>query len=103
MIHIPTPPHWHALISIAAVILFQILGFTADLAALWGIIGVFVLSFISRHNRKSPLELLSCFIDAARLVCSVSVACACAGIATGRGSSAGRQCKGGSQPHTVSL
>jgi len=79
----PTLKKGVTLISIAAVILFLILGFTADLAALWGIIGVFVLSFISRHNRISPLELLSCFIDAARLVCSVSVACACAGIIIG--------------------
>jgi len=68
------------LISIALVVVILVLGYTADVAALWGVIGVFFLSFFSRHNRMSPVELLSCFIDSARLVCSVSIACACAGI-----------------------
>jgi len=68
------------LISIAVVVFILALGFTADVAALWGAIAVFVLSFFSKHSRMSSVELLSCFIDSARLICSVSIACACAGI-----------------------
>jgi len=71
------------LFSIVAIVLFLVLGFTADVAALWGAVSVFILSFFSRHNRLTPDELLSCFIDAARLVCSVSIACACAGVIIG--------------------
>ncbi len=77
---LPTLKNGITLFSIVFLIGLLIAGYQADYAVFWAIVAVLVLSFFSRSNRVSPVELLSSFIDATRIICSVGAACACAGI-----------------------
>ncbi len=68
------------LLSILLLIGLLIGGYQADYAVFWAIVAVLFLSFFSKSNRVTASELLSSFIDATRVICSVGAACACAGI-----------------------
>ena len=77
---LPTLKNGITLLSIVFLIGLLMAGYQADYAVFWAIVAVLVLSFFSRSNRVSPVELLSSFIDGTRVICSVGAACACAGI-----------------------
>lgn len=77
---IPTLKNGITLLSIVLLIGLLIAGYQADYAVFWAIVGVLILSFFSRSNRVTPVELFSSFIDGTRVICSVGAACACAGI-----------------------
>ena len=77
---LPTLKNGITLFSIVFLIGLLMAGYQADYAVFWAIVAVLALSFFSRSNRVSPVELLSSFIDATRVICSVGAACACAGI-----------------------
>lgn len=77
---IPTLKNGITLLSIVLLIGLLIAGYQADFAVFWAIVAVLFLSFFSKANRVTPAELLSSFIDATRVICSVGAACACAGI-----------------------
>jgi TRAP transporter 4TM/12TM fusion protein len=52
-------------------------------AALWGIVAAFVLSFLRRDTRLTPLGILQLLEDGARVALPVIAACATAGIVAG--------------------
>ena len=59
------------------------MGYTAMMAAFWAILIIFLLSFLRRETRFTPVALLSAFEEGAKSTLTVGMACACAGIIIG--------------------
>lgn len=74
---------WHLLLSIIALIAFLAMGYTAMMAAFWGIIVLFGLSFIRQETRLGPINLLVALESGAKAAMTVGLACACAGVIIG--------------------
>ena len=74
---------WHLLLSIVALVAFLAMGYTAMMAAFWGIIVLFALSFIRSETRLNPISLLVALEGGAKAAVGVGAACACAGIIIG--------------------
>ncbi len=74
---------WHLLIALLVLVTFLLLGYTPMKSAFWGIISLFVLSFIRPETRMSPVDTLAAFEAGVRATVPVTVACACAGLIIG--------------------
>ena len=74
---------WHLLLSLAVLIAFLAIGYTAMMAAFWGIITLVVLSFVSKMTRMSAVDLFAAFEIGVRSTVPVTIACAAAGIIIG--------------------
>ena len=74
---------WHLLIALAVLIYFLMAGYTPMKSAFWGITALFVLSFINRDTRMSPMDLLAALESGIRATMPVTIACACAGLIIG--------------------
>lgn len=74
---------WHLLLSLLVLIVLLALGFSAMLAAFWGIVSVVALSFVNRTTRMSAVDLLAALESGVRATIPVTVACAAAGIIIG--------------------
>ncbi|MEM7777555.1 MAG: TRAP transporter permease [Pseudomonadota bacterium] len=74
---------WHLLIALAVLISFLLVGYTPMKSAFWGIVSLFVLSFIRRETRMSPVDVLAAFEAGVRATVPVTIACACAGLIIG--------------------
>jgi len=74
---------WYNIISLLVIMTFIVLGYSVGMAAFWGIITVFVLSFFSRSHKMTPDGLLIAFCEAARMAVPVSIACAASGLVIG--------------------
>jgi len=84
------PPIWpllkkkgFLLLPLAAIIYLLIAGYTPLMAAFWGIIISFVLSWLSPETRLTPKRLKEAFESGARGSISVACACATVGIVVG--------------------
>jgi len=84
------PPIWpllrkkgFLLIPLIAIIYLLIAGYTPLMAAFWGIIISFVLSWLSKDTRLTPTRLKEAFESGARGSISVACACATVGIVVG--------------------
>ena len=73
----------HLLLTLVALIIFLVAGYTAMMAAFWGIVTVVVLSFIRKETRLTPVNFISGLEEAARAAIVVGIACACAGLIMG--------------------
>jgi len=73
----------HLLLSLVALVMFLIKGYTAMMAAFWAIFTLFLLSFIRKETRLTPTRLISAFEEATKLGVVVGTACATAGIIMG--------------------
>ncbi|SFM46357.1 TRAP transporter permease [Thermodesulforhabdus norvegica] len=73
----------HLFISILVIILLLVFGYTPMFSAFWAIVSIFVLSFLRRETRMTPLDIVSALEEGARAAVPVSVACAAAGIIIG--------------------
>lgn len=73
----------HLLLSLVILIVFLIQGYTATMAAFWGIVVLFVLSFLKKETRLNPMRLIRAFEGTAKTAITVGMACACAGIIMG--------------------
>ena len=77
------------LIPLVAIIYLLIAGYTPLMAAFWGIIVSFVLSWINKETRLTPTRLKEAFEAGARGALSVACACACVGMVVGTGTLTG--------------
>ncbi len=73
----------HLLLAVIALTVFLVYGYTSMMAAFWGILVLFLLSFLRRETRLTPVAFLSAFEEASRASLTVGMACACAGIIMG--------------------
>ena len=74
---------WHLLLSLAVLIGILVVGYTAMMAAFWGIIALVALSFINATTRMSAVDLFAAFETGVRSTVPVTIACAAAGIIIG--------------------
>ena len=74
---------WHLLIALAVLVYFLLVGYTPMKSAIWGLGTLFVLSFINKGTRMSPVDLLAALEAGVRATVPVTIACACAGIIIG--------------------
>jgi len=74
---------WHLLLSLAVLMTLLGLGFSAMMAAFWGIVSIVALSFVNKATRMSPVDILAALEAGVRGTIPVTVACAAAGIIIG--------------------
>jgi len=74
---------WHLLIALAVLVAFLMVGYTPMKSAFWGIVALFVLSFIRPETRMSPVDVMAALEAGVRATVPVTVACACAGLIIG--------------------
>ncbi len=74
---------WHLLIALLVLIYFLIVGYTPMKSAIWELGTLFVLSFIKKETRMSPVDLLAALEAGIRATVPVTIACACAGLIIG--------------------
>ncbi len=74
---------WHLLIALVVLIYFLISGYTPMKSAFWGLVSLFVLSFINKGTRMSPVDVLAALESGSRATMPVTIACACAGLIIG--------------------
>ncbi|MCI6376317.1 MAG: TRAP transporter fused permease subunit [Clostridiales bacterium] len=73
----------HLLLSLVVLVYFLIRGYTAVMAAFWGILVLFLLSFIRKNTRITPRRMIAAFEKVTKTAVTVGMACACAGIIVG--------------------
>ncbi|MCP5371741.1 MAG: TRAP transporter fused permease subunit [Hyphomicrobiales bacterium] len=74
---------WHLLLSLVVLVGLLAFGYTPMSAGFWSILAVIGLSFVSRHTRMSPVDILSAIESGIKAAMPVAIACACAGIIVG--------------------
>ncbi len=74
---------WHLLIALVVLVYFLMIGYTPMKSAIWGIGTLFLLSFINKDTRMSPVDLMAALESGIRATVPVTIACACAGIIIG--------------------
>ena len=74
---------WHLLIALAVLVYFLMIGYTPMKSAIWGLASLFVLSFINKDTRMSPVDLMAALESGIRATVPVTIACACAGLIIG--------------------
>ncbi len=74
---------WHLLIALGVLVAFLLYGYTPMKSAFWGIVSLFVLSFIRPETRMSPVDVMAALEAGVRATVPVTVACACAGLIIG--------------------
>ncbi len=74
---------WHLLIALAVLVYFLLVGYTPMKSAIWGLGTLFLLSFINKGTRMSPVDLLAALEAGIRATVPVTIACACAGLIIG--------------------
>jgi TRAP transporter 4TM/12TM fusion protein len=75
--------HGYLMIPLAMIAALLIIGYSIVLVAIVTSLGTFLLSFTSRATRLSPSRLAASVEATARVTCSLSATCACAGIIIG--------------------
>ena len=74
---------FHLFVPLIVIIGLLAVGYTPMFAAFWAIVSVFVLSFVRKETRMTPVKFLSALEKSAIKALPVSIACACAGIIIG--------------------
>lgn len=74
---------WHLLIALAVLVYFLVVGYTPMKSAIWGLGALFLLSFVNKGTRMSPVDLLAALEAGVRATVPVTIACACAGLIIG--------------------
>jgi TRAP transporter 4TM/12TM fusion protein len=75
--------HGYLMVPLAMIAALLVIGYSIILVALVTSLGTFLLSFTSRATRLSPSRLADAVEATARVTCSLSATCACAGIIIG--------------------
>lgn len=75
--------HGYLMIPLAMIAALLVIGYSIVLVALVTSLGTFLLSFSSRSTQLSPSRLADAVEGTARVTCSLSATCACAGIIIG--------------------
>ncbi|MBS3920518.1 MAG: TRAP transporter permease [Deltaproteobacteria bacterium] len=74
---------WHHLISITLLVYFLILNFSPERAVFWAILATILCSYLRKHTRMAPKDILEAFKQGAVGSVEVAAACAAAGIIIG--------------------
>ena len=74
---------WHLLIALGVLVTFLLIGYTPMKSAFWGIVSLFVLSFVRAETRMSPVDITAALESGVRATVPVTIACACAGLIIG--------------------
>ena len=77
------------LIPLGAIVYLLLAGYTPLFAAFWGINVSFILSWLKKETRLTPVRLMEAFEAGARGALSVACACACVGMVVGMGTLTG--------------
>jgi len=73
----------HLLLALVVLVYFLVRGYTAVMAAFWGILILFLLSFLRKDTILNPRRLIAGLEDTAKTAITVGIACACAGLIMG--------------------
>lgn len=74
---------WHHLISITFLVYFLVLNFSPERAVFWAILATILCSYLRKHTRMAPKDILEAFKQGAIGSVEVAAACAAAGIIIG--------------------
>jgi TRAP transporter 4TM/12TM fusion protein len=74
---------WHHFISVFAVVVFLIAGYSPGLSAFWASVVAIALSFVDRPNALQPRRLYRALADGITGTLAVAVTCAVAGLIVG--------------------
>lgn len=73
----------HLILALVALVIFLIYGYTTTMGAFWGVVVLFILTFLRKDTRLRPRQIISAFEKAAKTALPVGTACAAAGIIIG--------------------
>ncbi len=74
---------WHHLISITLLVYFLVQNFSPERAVFWAILATILCSYLRKHTRMAPKDILAAFRQGAIGSVEVAAACAAAGIIIG--------------------
>jgi TRAP transporter 4TM/12TM fusion protein len=74
---------WHLILSVVTLLSLLSLGFSPMMSALYCVILLLACATLRRSTRMSPRQIYDALGSAAKGMCTVSAACACAGIVIG--------------------
>jgi len=78
-----TRRYWFHFVSLIAIIVFLVLGFSPLLSVFWATVVTFVVSFLDRASAMVPRRLVTALKDGSLQVLNVAATCAAAGIIVG--------------------
>jgi TRAP transporter 4TM/12TM fusion protein len=73
----------HLLLALLLIVILLVMGYSAMMAALWGFISTFMLSFFRKETRLTAVDFLSALELGIKVSLPVSIACASAGMIIG--------------------
>lgn len=73
----------HLVLALICLVVFLVFGYTTTMGAFWGVITLFLLTFVRKETRLSPRRMINAFEKTAKPSISVGIACAAAGIIVG--------------------
>ena len=73
----------HLILALICLVIFLVYGYTTSMGAFWGVVTLFVLTFVRKNTRLKPIQIIKAFEKTARTAISVGIACAAAGIIIG--------------------
>lgn len=73
----------HLILALVCLVVFLIFGYTTSMGAFWGVVVLFLLTFLRKDTRLGPRQVIAAMEKTARTAISVGMACAAAGIIIG--------------------
>ncbi len=73
----------HLILALVCLVIFLIYGYTTSMGAFWGVVTLFLLTFVRKNTRLKPAQIIKSFEKTAQTSISVGIACAAAGIIIG--------------------
>src|SRR5688572_6188727 len=78
-----TRRYWFHFVSLIAIVVFLLLGFSPIASVFWATVATFVVSFLDRANALFPRKLITALKDGSQQALGVAATCAAAGIIVG--------------------
>jgi TRAP-type uncharacterized transport system fused permease subunit len=78
-----TRKYWFHFLSLVAIVIFMVLGFSPILSVFWATVTTFAVSFLRRDTALFPAKLVAALKDGSLQVLNVAATCAAAGVIVG--------------------
>ena len=78
-----TRRYWFHFVSLVAIVVFLVMGFSPLLSVFWATVVTFAVSFLDRENAMLPRKVVAALKDGSLQVLNVAATCAAAGIIVG--------------------
>ena len=78
-----TRRYWFHFVSLIAIVIFLVWGFSPVLSVFWATVVTFAVSFLDRETAMGPRKLVTALKDGSQQVLNVAATCAAAGIIVG--------------------